>query len=235
MGGHMKSLAAPRKWAIPRKNNIWIVRSSPGPHALEDSIPLQVVIRDKLKLCDTAAEARFIIGKRDILIDGRIVTNYKHPVGFMDVISIPKLKEHYRVLLDTKGKIKLIPITKDEAKWKLVRIENKTMVKGGKVQLNLHDGRNILIGKNKYKTCDVVKIEVGTQKILGVYSFDKGNIAMLIGGKHIGQLAKIDKRHITKSPMPNVVDFEEFSTSQEHVFVVGKDAPEVTLPEEEAI
>jgi len=235
MGGHMKSLAAPRKWAIPRKIQKWVVKSSPGPHKIENSLPLQVVIRDRLRLCDTASEARYIIGSRDIVVDGKVVTNYRHPVGFMDVISIPRRKEHYRVLLDTKGKIKLIPITKDEAKWKLTRIENKTTVSKGKIQLNLHDGRNILLDNDKYKTSDVLKIEVETQKILGVYSFDKGNIAILIGGKHIGQLAKINERVITKSPMPNVVNFEDFSTSQEHVFVVGKDTPEVTLPEEAVI
>jgi small subunit ribosomal protein S4e len=194
-----------------------------------------LIIRDKLQLCDTAAEARYIIGKRGVLVDGKVVANYKHPVGFMDVISIPKLKEHYWVMLDTRGKIKLIRITKDESKWKLARIENKTTVTGGKIQLNLHDGRNILLKENKYKVCDVLKIKMEKQKILGSYPFDKGHIAMLIGGKHVGQIATITDKVVTKSPMSNVVSFEDFSTSQEHVFVLGKDKPEITIPEEEAI
>lgn len=235
MCAHVKRLAAPRKWAIPRKTEKWVTKSSPGPHRFEDSLPLLVVVRDKLGLCDTAAEARYIIGQRDILVDGRVVTNYKHPVGFMDVVSVPKTKEFYRVLLNTRGKLKLIPITKEESAWKLARIENKITVKGGKIQLNLHDGRNILLEKNQYSTGDVLKIEVETQKILGAYKFDKGNIAMLTGGSHVGELAKITDMIITKSSMPNVVAFEEFSTTREHVFMVGTETPEVTLPEEEAI
>ena len=235
MSGHMKRLTAPKKWSIPRKTQTWTVKPSPGPHPLNDSISLMLVVRDELSLCDTAAEARYIIGQHQILVDGKAVTNYKYPVGFMDVISIPKLKEHYRVMLDVRGKIKLVPITEEESRWKLSRIENKTTVKGGKTQLNLHDGRNILLKENQYKTCDVLKIELTTQKILGVYSFEKGNVAMLIGGKHVGRLATIQDRKVTRSPMPNVVDFEEFSTSQEHVFVVGKETSEITLPEDSAL
>ena len=107
------------------------------------------MVRDLLGYCDTAAEARRIIGSRDILIDGKVVTDYKRPVGFMDVITIPKTKENYRVVLDSMGYLRLVQITKDKAKWKLVRIEDKTTVKKGKTQLNLHDGRNILLKKGK--------------------------------------------------------------------------------------
>jgi small subunit ribosomal protein S4e len=231
----MKRLSAPVKWAIPRKTYRWVVKSSPGPHKLKDSIPLQLVVRDRLKLCDTASEARYIIGKHEIMIDGKVVTNYKHPVGFMDVISVPKLKEHYRVMLDTKGKIRLIKIEADESRWKLVRIENKTTVKGGKIQLNMHDGKNILLPKNQYKVCDVLKIELGTNKILGVYTFEKGNLAMFIGGSHTGKMAKITDLKVTRSPMPNLVKFEDFSTSQDYVFVVGRETSEITIPEESAI
>ena len=52
----------------------------------------------------------------------------------------------------------LIFYEKIDAKWKLHRIENKTIVKGKKVQLNLHDGRNIIVGKDEYKSGDVLKI-----------------------------------------------------------------------------
>ena len=235
MCAHVKRLAAPRKWAIPRKTEIWVTRTMPGPHAFDSSLPLLVVVRDKLGLCDTAAEARYIIGQRKILVDGKVVTNYKHPVGLMDVVSIEGMKDNYRVLLDKRGKLKLVSITKEEAAWKLVRIHNKTTVKGGAIQLNLHDGRNIILKKNQYKSGDVLKIELGTQKILGVYPFEKGNIAMLIGGSHVGELAAINELKITKSTMPNVVSFEDFSTTHEHVFVVGTKTPEVSLPEEEAI
>jgi small subunit ribosomal protein S4e len=185
-----------------------------------------------LRYCDTAREGRKIIGKRNILIDGRIVTNYKMPVGFMDVLTIPKANENFRALLDSRGKIRPIKISKDRAKWKLVRIENISTIKGGKTQLNLHDGRNILTDKGKNKPGDVLKIELPSQKILDSYALEKGNVAMIIGGKHSGQIGTIENYRVIRSPKPNVVEFKEgFSTVKDHVFVVGKKSPEITVPE----
>jgi small subunit ribosomal protein S4e len=196
------------------------------------SVPLLIMVRDMLRYCDTAREGRKIIGKRNILIDGRIVTNYKMPVGFMDVLTIPKANENFRALLDSRGKIRPIKISKDRAKWKLVRIENISTIKGGKTQLNLHDGRNILTDKGKNKPGDVLKIELPSQKILDSYALEKGNVAMIIGGKHSGQIGTIENYRVIRSPKPNVVEFKEgFSTVKDHVFVVGKKSPEITVPE----
>ncbi len=232
MSKHLKRLASPRVWSIPKKSHVWTVKQSPGPHPIERSIPLLIIVRDMLEYCDTAREGRRIIGDRNILIDGRIATNYKMPVGFMDVISIPKTKENYRALLNTRGKIKPIRISKDRAQWKLVRIENITTISGGKTQLNLHDGKNILIDKKKYKTQTVLKIELPSQKILDSYGLEKGNVAIIIGGKHSGQIATIENYQIIKGPKPNIVEFKEgFSTIKDHAFVVGKKSPEITLPE----
>ncbi|UCE73480.1 MAG: 30S ribosomal protein S4e [Methanomassiliicoccales archaeon] len=232
MSKHMKRLASPRVWSIPKKSHVWTVKQAPGPHPIERSVPLLIMVRDMLGYCDTAREGRKIIGERKILIDGRYVTDYKMPVGFMDVMSIPKAKENFRALLDTKGKIRPIRITKDRAKWKLVRIENITTIKGGKMQLNLHDGRNILFDKGKFKTGDVLKIELPSQKILDYYPLAEGNVAMIIGGKHSGQIGTIENYVVIRGPKPNVVEFKEgFSTLREHVFVVGKKSPEITVPE----
>lgn len=232
MSKQMKRLASPRVWSIPKKRHVWAVKQSPGPHSIERSVPLLIMVRDMLGYCDTARECSKIIGKRNILIDGRIVTNYKMPVGFMDVLTIPKAKENFRALLDSKGKLRPIRIPKERANWKLVRIEDITTVKKGKTQLNLHDGRNILIDKGRYKPGDVLKIELPSQKILDSYTLENGNVAMIIGGKHSGQIATIENYKVIKSPKPNVVEFKEgFSTIKDHVFVVGKKSPEITVPE----
>ncbi len=232
MKKHLKRLASPRVWSIPKKSNVWTVKQSPGPHPIERSVPLLIMVRDMLGYCDTAREGRRIIGDREILIDGRIVTNYKMPVGLMDVITIPKAKENFRALLDYRGKIRPIRISKDRTFWKLARIENITTITGGRTQLNLHDGRNILINKGKHKPNDVLKIELPSQKILDSYALEKGNVAMIIGGKHSGQIASIENYKVIRSPKPNIVEFSEgFSTILDHVFVVGKKSPEITLPE----
>jgi small subunit ribosomal protein S4e len=227
----MKRLASPRSWSIPRKTNVWVVKPSPGPHPIEHAIPLVLAVRDFLKLANTNAEARRIIGNGDIHVDGKPVRNYKYPLGLMDVISIPKLNLQYRVLLTNRGKITFVKISKDEAKWKLVRIENKTTVNGNKTQLNLHDGRNLLIDKNKYNTGDVLKLSLPVQKIQKSYGFESGNIAMLIGGNHVGEFASVQKYEKIRSPKPNLVYFDDFSTIKDYVFIVGQEKPEITVPD----
>ena len=232
MSKHLKRLAVPRVWSIPKKNHVWAVKQSPGPHSIESSVPLLIMIRDMLKYCDTAREGRQLIGERNIQIDGRVVTNYKMPVGFMDVLSLPKSKENFRALMDSKGKIRPIRISKDRASWKLVKITNLTVIKEGKTQINCHDGRNILVNKGKYKAGDVLKIELPSQKILDNYPLEKGNVAMIIGGKHSGQIGTIEKYTVVRGPKSNLVEFSEgFSTIKDHVFVVGKTKPEITIPE----
>ena len=227
---HLKRFSAPSTWGIERKTKKWTIHPSPGPHPIEESIPLAVVIRDYLKLADTGREAKKIIAARKILVDGRARRDYKYPCGLMDVISIPEIEEHYRVLLDSKGRFRLVKITEEEAKWKLSRIENKTVVKGGKLQLNMHDGRNILVEEDDYKTGDTLKISVPEQEIMEKIPLKKGYLALITGGMHAGEIAEIDEVIITRSPMPNIVKLKEFSTIKPYVFPIGKDKPIVELP-----
>jgi small subunit ribosomal protein S4e len=140
------------------------------------------------------------------------------------------------MLLDQRGKFELVRIPQGKEQWKLCRIESKTSVKGAKTQLGLHDGRSILVDSDKYKTGDVLKIEVPTQKILDAYKLTKGGIAMIVSGTHAGQTAIIDDYIVTRTPSPNVVKFKDgTSTVKDNVFVVGSKAPEIELPEAKAI
>jgi len=43
----------------------------------------------------------------------------------MDVLSIEKTKEHFRILYDIKGRFVLRSIKEEEAKFKLCRIKRK--------------------------------------------------------------------------------------------------------------
>ncbi len=232
MSKHLKRLAAPRPWTIARKEHKWAVRPVAGPHPLRRSVPLLVVIRDMLGYADIAREGKHIIHSRSILRDGVVVTDPKYPIGLMDVLGVPAKKENFRVLLDRRGKIRLIKVPAKMAGWKLARIENKTTVKGGATQLNLHDGRNILVDDDKYKTGDTLKLELVSQKILETFPMKKDACAMIIGGKHIGEIATINKLETIRSPKPNRVHFKEgFSTTNENVFIIGHKTPEINLPE----
>jgi small subunit ribosomal protein S4e len=232
MKKHMKRMTAPRAWTVPRKTSHWVAKPRPGPHGLLDSIPLGTVLRDQLGLCDNAREARFILGKRTVLVDGKVVTDPKFPLGLMDVLTLKELKSSYRMLIDYKAKLRPVPIDENESGWKLARVDHKTTVRGGKTQVTLHDGRNILLPKDQYKTGDVLKIEVPSQRVLKAFKLDKGSVALLTGGSHPGALQTIESYQIKRGSASNIVKFKEGpSTVKENVFVVGDKAPEIKLME----
>ncbi len=236
MKKHMKRLPAPRSWAIARKTEFWVSKPSPGPHPVDRCVPLGLILRDMLHVCDTAREARHILNGRHVLIDGRPVTDPKFPVGLMDVLSLQDTKAHYRMLVDRRGRMHLQSVEAPEAAWKLCRVENKTTVRGGKIQVNLHDGRNLLLTQDAHKTGTTLKLELPGQKVLGAFDLTEGSTALITGGKHVGELAHILAVQKTRNPRANVVTFREgFSTDVDKVFVVGKEAAEVRVPEVSAL
>jgi len=233
---HLKRLPAPRSWSIPRKTHFWIVRPSPGPHGIGESVPLGSILRDMLKVCDTAREARHILNNRGVLVDGRAVTDPKFPVGLMDVLTLSQTKAHYRMLVDTRGRMSLVGIEEGEATWKLCRVEDKTTVRGGKTQINLHDGRNLVLPKDSYKTGTTVKMNVPGQKVVEHYELSKGAPVLVTAGQHVGEIAHVLEVQRTRNPRANVVTFTEgFSTDIHKVFVVGTEGPTIKMPEAPAI
>ncbi|HYT00932.1 MAG TPA: 30S ribosomal protein S4e [Thermoplasmata archaeon] len=236
MKKHLKRLPAPRSWTVTRKTEFWVLRPSPGPHPIERSVPVGLILRDMLKLCDTAREARHILNNRGVLVDGRVITEPKFPVGLMDVLTLKDLKTHYRMLVDTRGRMALVALESDDAKWKLCRVEDKTTVPGGKTQLNLHDGRNVLLPKDAYKTGTTLKVDLPEQKVAEHFELAAGAPVLVTGGKHVGEIAHVLDVQRTRNPRANIVTFKEgFSTDIDKVFVVGKEAPTIKTPEVSAI
>jgi len=236
MKKHLKRLSAPRTWRIERKTAVWATKPSPGPHPADESVPLGNILRDMLHHCDSAREARAILSSRTVEVDGRIVTNPKSSVGIMDVLAVRATKESYRMVVDRLGRLRLVSIRPEDADWKLCRIEDKTTVGGGKVQLNLHDGRNILLTSNAYATGTTLKIAIPKQKVLTEFPLAAGALALLIGGQHVGEIVHVDRVERTRKPRANVVHFHEgFSTDIDKVFVIGRDTPEIPIPEVAAV
>jgi small subunit ribosomal protein S4e len=152
----------------------------------------------------------------------------------MDVISIPKMKKDYRILFNQRGKLTLVPTASKDAGWKLCRIENKTVLKGNHVQLNLHDGQNKIVKKDEYNTGDVLRLSFKDKKIEDTFKFEKGAVSIIIGGSHIGETANIQDIETIASAKQNLTKMKgktEFSTLQEYVFPIGKTKPIVELPE----
>ena len=227
---HLKRLVAPRSWSIARKERTWTTRPMPGKHSLEGAVPISTILRDYLKVCDNNREAKIIINDGAVMIDQRVVRKPKTAVGLMDVISVPLMKIHVRTMLDDHGRIRFVPIKATEAKWKLLRIEDKTTVKGGKAQLNLHDGTNIL-SEEKVKTGDVIQVSLPSFKIKKILEFKKGAKTLITGGAHVGTISEIKGLEVTRSTKPNLVIYKDFQTIKSYAFVVGDKKAMIALPE----
>lgn len=241
MKRHLKRLRIPKFWRVPKKHAKWAVKPRAGPHRQFESIPLLVILRNILEITDKGKEAKSIIKMGEVFVDGKYIKDPKYPAGMMDVVSIPKLKMRYRMIPTTRG-LELIEIGSAESKKKMCKIRNKTIVGGGKLQLNLHDGRNLLVdtkhakdskGSEKYNTGDSILIELPSQKILDHLKLEKRALALITRGKNIGLLGKIEEIIITRTKEPTKiicnVDGEKLEVIKDYVFVVGKDKPLVKL------
>ena len=230
----LKRRAAPRAWTVPRKGTKWLKRPGPGPHAQDQSIPLLLVLRDLRHLVTSAREARILVGSGAVRVDGKVTDDLARGLGLMDTLSLDKpLDQHFRLLHDRRGKLVLVPIPAAEAAVKLGRVRFKHAVRGGRVEVTLHDGRNLVVAATSpYRVGDSVKIELPAQKVVDHLPLKPGALAFVAGGSHVGELARVDKVEVRNSPQPNLVHFKEgFATVKEYVFVVGEASPAVTIAE----
>jgi len=242
----LKRKPAPRFWPIHRKENVWVVKPSPGPHSIEECLPLVIVLRDILGFAQTRKEAKTIVSQGKMFVDGKIRREDDFPVGLMDVISLSDIDKCFRVLPSEKGLI-LHSISKDEANFKLCRIENKTVVRNGHVQLNLHDGTNILVKvadpknpqEDVYKTFDTLKINLPEKQILEHIKMKEKDFAIITGGKNIGKYGKIaeiekaeGKKRRTALAVIEDNKGNRYETILNFVFAIGEAQPLISLPEE---
>ena len=226
---HMKRLTMPRSWPLPRKSSVWIQKPNPCGHPLERCMPLGVILRDVLGVAQNRREAKKIAHSRQIKVDGELETDTGRGVGLMDVLTVGE--NNYRCILDTNGKLRYRPISAKDASTKFCRVTGKTTIKGGKTQLHLHDGRNIIFDENpEYRTGDSVVISLPGQEIKSHYKFEEGSLAYLTGGNHIGEMATVKGREIKRSSKANEVQFDEFGTIADYVFVVSSESD---LPKED--
>lgn len=218
---HMKRLAMPRSWPLPRKTSIWVTKAAPGAHTLELCMPVVVVIRDILGYAKSTREVRHILHNNLVSIDGRICKDSRRGVGFMDVLTLGE--DNYRCIVDQKGILRYRQISKKEAETKVCRINGKTTIKGGKTQLHLHDGRNILTDDaGEYNTGDSLVLALPSQEIKEHIRFSDGIKCYLTGGAHVGEFAEVSEYIVKRSSMPNEVQFADFGTVISNVFAIGK-------------
>jgi small subunit ribosomal protein S4e len=201
-------------------------KPSAGPHKLRECLPLVVFLRNRLKYALTGDEVKKIVKQRLIKVDGKVRTDTTFPAGLMDVISIDKTGEHFRLIYDVKGRFCVHRITPEEAKYKLARVRRVQFGPKGVPFLVTHDGRTIRYPDPLIKVNDSVKIDVATGKINDMLKFDVGNLVMVVGGRNLGRVGVITHRekHHGSFDIIHIKDStgNTFATRQSNVFIIGK-------------
>jgi len=228
----LKRLLAPEFWKVPKKSSKWIISPIPSPHKKFEGIPIAIILRDILKIAETRGEAKTIVKNKEVLVDNRIVKDERFSVGLLDTLSIPKIKKYLRVVPSVKG-LQFLEIPEKESKLKICRINDKKILKKGKVQLNLHDGNNLLVAKDDYKTGDSLLLEMPEKKIVEHVKLENGSLVLISKGKNAGKIGKVKKVVVTRTREPNkvVVELEkkEYEMIKDYTFVVGKNEPVISL------
>jgi len=140
---HLKRLNAPKHWMLDKLSGAFAPRPSSGPHKLRECLPLALFIRNRLKYALTLDEARKITKQRLVKVDGKVRTDVTFPAGIMDVISLEKTGENFRLVYDTKGRYAIHRISAEEAKFKLCKVKKALVGPKGVPFVVTHDGRTI--------------------------------------------------------------------------------------------
>ncbi len=209
------------KGAEERKK-IRFITAARGAHRRDESLALLTAIRDRLKLAEVGKEARKIIKARMVKIDGKTVTDHKRGIGLFDTLEVGG--KAYRAV--PKKRLELV---ESEAGTKLVQIIGKTAIKGGKIQINFNDGKNMISEKGGYKVLDSLLISLPDQKVKEHIALEPGALVLITKGAQAGKTAKLIDIERERSKVWLEDNGQKFEAPLHGVVAVGKDRPLIEL------
>jgi small subunit ribosomal protein S4e len=224
MSNHQKRLAVPNSWPVERKTETFTVKAE-GPHG-DDGVPLVVVLRDVLGYVDSSKDADYAVNHGGVLVNGETPSDARRPIGMFDILAFPERAEYYRVFPDEGGRLGLTPIDEDAAGSRLGKIIDKTTVSGGRTQLNLHDGSNLLVEEDEYGAGDSVVVSNDDKEIIAHFEYEEGALVTAVDGQHAGEIGTVSEIDVTPGSADNIVYVEtedgEFETVAEYVVVIDE-------------
>lgn len=178
---HQTRQEATTRLPIKRKGTQYVARASAS---LNNSVPVVIAIRDILNLAKTKREVKKMISQKMLKINGREVIDYGESIHLFNLLQADKT---YVLKLSPTRKF-FLEETK-EVKERICKVIGKKLLPKKKIQINLHDGTN-MIGDNKIKIGDSLYIDF-SGKIKKHISPGKGGEVFIIAGKYEGQDGKI--------------------------------------------
>jgi len=250
---HLKRLNAPKHWMLDKLGGTWAPRPSTGPHKLRECLPLSLILKNRLKYALTRREVIQIVMRRLVKVDHKVRTDNSYPAGFMDVISIDKTDEQFRLLYDVKGRFAVHRISAEESNFKLCRVKKVAVGSKSAIGRNpmhngqagavpyivTHDGRTVRFPDPLAKVGDTVKLDLTTGKTVDTLKFEAGNVCMVTQGANKGRVGVLISRenHHGGFEISHLKDKKgnAFATRSSNVFVIGDNKPWISLPRAKGI
>ena len=119
-----------------------------------------VFLQNRLRYAITRQEVIKIVKDKEglIKVDGKVRRDHKFPLGMMDVVTIEKTGEFFRILYDVKGRFQAHKIDAKEATFKLCKVKRKAMGANKIPYIVTNDGRTIRFPHPDIKKNDSIKV-----------------------------------------------------------------------------
>ena len=234
---HLRRIAALKTWPIPRKGSYWVAKPISVGIPFELCMPILLWLRDYLKIVNNKRELKYLLSKGSIEINGKKIKNPNYPAGLFDTIGILDIDKYYRVTVDTKGRLKLVEIPKDEFGKKIIKVIRKQYVKGGKIQVTGIDGRNFLFVEDKINTGDSLLVDLRSSRIEKIIKLEPGKILFFFRGSKAGTIGRLKELKILRKSFGHTrfLVYEDIETKEiketvaDYGIVVGEEKPLLTL------
>lgn len=170
------------KLPFARKGTKYLVRSNSD---LKNSVPVLLALREMLGLARTAREAKEILKQKIVKLNGREVKDYHESIRLFNILEAEK---SYILTLNKSGKF-ILEAT--NAKERLCKVVGKKILKKNQIQINLHDGTNILTNE-KIEVSDSIYLDF-KNNVTSHIKFEKGKKCFIISGKYLGHKGIIEE------------------------------------------
>src|SRR5262249_16918036 len=150
------------------------------------------------------------------------------------------IPQAFRLLPKPARGLSLLPINNDETGYKLCKITGKKTLSGEKIQVNLHDGRNLILDTKtasaQEKGLEVggeLQIAVPSKRVMSYIPFQEGSIGLVTDGRNEGLYGRIASVSPGTESRPRIARLEttgeSFETPTKYIIPIGTDKPLVSM------
>ncbi|MEK6888715.1 MAG: hypothetical protein AABW80_01265 [Nanoarchaeota archaeon] len=168
---------------IKRKGTKYIARASSD---VNNAVPVVLAVRDMLKLAGTAREVKSMIHRKLLKINHGEVKDFKESIKLFNIFEADK---KYVLSVEPTKKFSLKETNAEE---RICKVINKKLISKGRIQLNLHDGSNVISDK-KIGVGDSVYLDKNGN-IKSHVACEKGAKAFVFSGKYAGKHGTIESK-----------------------------------------